>query len=292
MILFTKSPNHSIIQSPNLEKSYGICKKITLSHYENFPVASLLVPKYLRNALFAVYAFARTADDAADENPDKIAAGEILNNMRNSLNSPDKGARDNDSLFLALHNTINKFKLPLKYFNDLLNAFEYDVNHEIFPTYKDMMDYCQNSAVPVGRIVLALHGLHNEPLLQYSDELTIALQLANFWQDISEDIKKNRIYISRDKLDKFNISKDDFSQENKPEEKKALINELVNETFQMFKNGNLLLKYLPFRLKQEIRLTISGGMSILKKTKELGGKAFLTRPKLTKWDWIKVLTGG
>ncbi|MCK5074929.1 MAG: squalene/phytoene synthase family protein [Calditrichia bacterium] len=278
-----KLPNSSITLTPNLKNSYEICKKITLGHYENFPVASLLVAKHLRNALFAVYAFARTADDAADENPDKAEAVTILKQMRDSLNlkqkkqEEEKADRDEieNSLFPALHDTIDNFKLPKKYFNDLLNAFEYDVNHEIFPTYRDMIDYCQNSAVPVGRIVLALHGLHEEPLLKYSDEITTALQLANFWQDISVDINKN-----------------DFSKKNKPGEKKELISQLVQETREMFEKGKPLLKYLPFKLRQEIRLTISGGMTILKKVEELGENIFTVRPKLTKWDWIKVIAGG
>jgi len=287
----TETNNQTQISSTGLPVSFARCKQITLGHYENFPVASLLVSKQLRKAIFAVYAFARTADDAADESADKAIAIKLLSELKQKLHSPEIFLEDDDSLFPALHQTIQQFNLPLQYFDDLLSAFEYDVSHNHFQTWEDMRNYCQKSAVPVGRLVLALHGLHQEPLLGYSDDITTALQLTNFWQDISEDIKKERVYVPLEVLEKFNLQHADISISRKQEQKTQLINSLVEQTKLMFLSGQPILKFLPFRLKQEIRLTISGGMSILEKTEQLGSLVFEQRPRLNKWDWIKVLTG-
>ncbi len=273
-----------------LEESYAICKTITLGHYENFPVASLFIPAKLRNDIYAVYAFARTADDSADETVNKDEALHELQKIRKKLEVPDE-AGEKPSIYHALKHTIEKHDLPLKYFTDLVDAFTYDVNHEIFRNETEMLDYCSRSAAPVGRIILWLYGLHKPPLIELSDQITAALQLANFWQDISVDKLKGRIYIPLDILEKFGLEKTDLFNNIKKNEKRELISYLSEKTMNMFYNGKKLLPHLPLRLRWEIKFTISGGETIIAKVSELGSDVFNTRPVIKTGDWVKILFG-
>lgn len=268
-----------------LKRSMDYCRRLTLSHYENFPVASLLLHPSVRHHLFPIYAFARTADDIADESTDPGKALQQLEQFRRWLTEPAEETYHHP-VFPALLETIRQTRLPVKFLCRLLDAFAYDVHHTIFPTWQDMMNYCRNSAQPVGRIVLWLHGKYQSPFLEKSDTLTTALQLVNFWQDISIDVQRGKWYIPKEVFERFGILPADILLSDHRKAREAMIRFLVNKTARLFRYSSGIWKSTPFRLRWELRLTFSGGYRILQKIGELGGTVFFTRPTLKKTDWL------
>ena len=187
-----------------LDEAYARCSELAQSHYENFPVARM-VPKHMRRHVAAVYAFARTADDIADEEHESIAEDdpirvEHLREFESQLDVEDAAKLDPkwSWIFLALANTIREYEIPKQLFRDLISAFAQDVVQKRYATFSDVLDYCRRSANPVGRLVLILHGYKDDELYVLSDHICTALQLANFWQDMSVDRGKNRIYVPQE----------------------------------------------------------------------------------------------
>lgn len=269
------------------DEAYAFCEKIAKGHYENFPVGSLFIPKAKRKHVFAVYCFARIADDIADElDLDKAARLKMLNDF-DALQK--KGYNDGNPVFMALADTKDKLKIPDEPFTKLIRAFSRDVDFRQPEDMKDLFDYCSNSANPVGELVLRIFGLYNEKTAKYSDNICTALQLANFWQDFSLDLNKNRVYIPISLMTKYGINYIDASSLAKNEKTGHLLNELYDLTQKLFEKGKPLIKYLkPLRLKWEITATIKGGESILHKTRSLGNNIFFKRPKLTKADIFSI----
>ncbi|MBP3526524.1 MAG: squalene/phytoene synthase family protein, partial [Opitutales bacterium] len=185
----------------SLESAYAKCERLANSHYENFPVAKM-VPKRLRKHVAAVYAFARTADDIADEEHESIAEDdpsriERLAEFEAQLDVSDPSGLDPrwNWIFAACSDTVKKFSIPKSLFRDLVSAFAQDVVKKRYADFPELLDYCRRSANPVGRLVLLLHGFSDEERFAMSDDICTALQLANFWQDMRVDKLKNRIYI-------------------------------------------------------------------------------------------------
>ncbi|MDP2390893.1 MAG: squalene/phytoene synthase family protein, partial [Acidobacteriota bacterium] len=175
----------------NLQQAYAACQRLAESHYENFPVASRLMPARLRPHVAAIYAFARTADDFADEpgrEPEERLR--LLEEWRRKLYEPPV-----DDTFIALHDTIERFDLPIGLFEDLISAFTQDVSTTRYASWNDVLDYCRRSANPVGRLVLRLSGYRDEALDRASDAVCTALQLTNFWQDLAIDWPRGRLYV-------------------------------------------------------------------------------------------------
>jgi len=265
------------------DQAYQYCKEVTLSHYENFPVASVLLPKKIRRHIYPIYAFARHADDLADETADKIALLEWRGLLHQS--SQEKIAHP---VFLALSDTIQKFNLPIALFDDLISAFLQDLEKNRYENLAELLAYCRNSANPVGRIILFLFGYRDEQLFQYSDHICSALQLTNFWQDIQLDLKKDRIYVPQDILQQYGLNEYVLFKKPYDDKIKAVLKTLTQVTRELFLQGIPLLAHLRGRLKWELKFTVLGGLEILKKIEEMDYNVLEIRPVLRKGDWLKI----
>lgn len=268
--------------------AYAFCQKLASSHYENFPVASKLLKPSLRKHVAALYAFARIADDFADEPEYEGVRRERLLDWRVQL--ADVGSKPaRHPVFLALGRTFEELDLPKRPFDDLLSAFLQDTEKRRYATYAELADYCRRSADPVGRIVLMVHGYRDEELFRYSDAICTALQLANFWQDVSVDLKKDRVYIPEEDFKAHNYSEADLRMGVVNENFKNLMKFQVARTRALFEQGRPLPARLKFPLSWEIRLTWLGGCEVLRKIRKQGFDTLTARPSLKKREWIPLV---
>jgi len=260
-----------------------------VDHYENFPVASWLCPPRLRPAIAAIYAFARTADDLADEGdapaPERLAA---LAALRADLQAAARGDTPSPRwlpVFGPLAAVIAPFALPVPLLDDLLRAFEQDVikTHAQagYADRAELLDYCSRSANPVGRLLLHLYGVHGAQALAQSDAICSALQLINFWQDLSLDIPRGRFYLPEDRCAALGV---DPHALNQTPQATALIAENVRWARDLMLTGAPLVKQVPGRAGWELRLVVQGGLRILDKIVALGHTTLRTRPRLRAWD--------
>jgi squalene synthase HpnC len=264
---------------------------MSVDHYENFPVASFLVPAPLRRPIEVIYRFARSADDIADEgeaSTEERLAG--LAAYQAELDRIESGQAPQTPLFVALAGVIRQHALPIQLFRDLLDAFAQDVVKKRYADYLELLDYCRRSANPVGRLVLHLFGRTELEHLAQSDCICSALQLINFWQDVAVDWQKERIYLPLTDLPRFRISEDDIAQNRWSPNWAALMDFQIDRAHDLMRQGAPLVHALPGRLGWEIRLTIQGGLRILERLRKVRGDVFQHRPQLGKWDWL-VLAG-
>ena len=278
-----------------LEESFRFCENLAKKHYENFPVGSFLVPKEKRKYVWAIYAFARTADDFADEGRFK---GETLDVLRKRLDQLDEwedllekcvSGRCDHPIFVALSETISKLALPPQLLKDLLTAYRMDVEKNRYKNFEEVLYYCKHSANPVGRLVLHIFGYQEQALHQLSDHICTALQLTNFWQDIAIDFKKDRIYLPQDQMQRFGVSEEDLKKENPNESFKKLLHFCAQKTAQLFNQGLPLTELVGKDLKIEMKLTWLGGTTILRKIKEKDYNVFEFRPEITWRDKFSLL---
>ncbi|MBU2492575.1 MAG: squalene synthase HpnC [Bacteroidetes bacterium] len=269
-----------------IETAYKNASIYAANHYENFPVVSIFIPKRLRKHIAVIYQFARMADDIADEG-NNTASERIkkLNSFEIDFAESLKNNFKND-FWAALKNTIDEKNLTPKYFYDLLKAFKQDVDIKKYASYNDVLNYCRYSANPVGRLILELFEIRDEKLNKYSDNICTALQLTNFYQDISIDIKKGRIYIPLDEMKKFDVDENVFVQKDNNVNFKELLRYQVERTRVLFTEGKKLIQFLPLRLRFEISWTVLGGEKILEKIENLDFNVLNYRPKLKKTDYI------
>ena len=272
-------------QENSVKESLSLFK----NHYENFPVVSFLIPKHLRKDVAVIYWFARTADDFADEGnllPEERL--KKLNDFENRLTSLLKGNYEND-IESDLNKTIKERNLTPKYFYDLLKAFKQDVVKKSYKNFEELLDYCNYSADPVGRLILELNDIRNDEAFGYSDKICTALQLTNFYQDIKIDYLKGRIYLPEDEMAGFMIEKKVFELKENNLNLKELLKFNIARTRRLFEEGRGLMKFLNGRLKYEIKWTILGGEEILKKIERIDYRVLKERPKLNKFDFMKLL---
>lgn len=267
----------------SIKEAYKHCQKITKTHYENFPVASFLLPANLRKHVYAVYAFARHADDLSDEKHDMDGLIRWRQMLHESLVS-----EATHPIFLALGDTIHKFNLPVELFDKLITAFRQDLEKNRYQDFDDLFSYCKNSANPVGRIILRLNGFSDSALFQYSDYICTALQLTNFWQDVKIDIQKNRIYIPENLLLKYNVNESQIEKGDFNNNFRNLMIKLVNKTCNLFDKGMPLFQMVNGRLKWELKFTVKGGLDILNKIRQIDYNVLAIRPTLNKLDWTKI----
>jgi squalene synthase HpnC len=286
------------MKSLDLAESYEYCERITRAHAENFPVGSLLVPKKNRKHIYSIYAFARIADDFADEgyeegiNTDgRLAA---LDDWEGKLEECYRGQASHP-VFIALAATARELALPVELFRDLLSAFKQDVVKRRYANFDEVLDYCSRSANPVGRLILLLFDYHDELYHQLSDEITTGLQLVNFWQDVAVDARKDRVYLPENEMKHFGVSSDDLRERRFNGGYAALLKFQVERTKEFFERGRRLPCLLRGRIAFEVRLTLLGGMRILEKIEKQGYDTLNVRPKLQTRDKIglilKSLTG-
>lgn len=258
-----------------------------VDHYENFPVASLLLPPAMRRPIEVVYRFARSADDIADEGDatpeERLAA---LGAYRAELNRIGEGHLPATKPFLSLGRLIHERKLPVQLFNDLIDAFAQDVVKTRYSNYHELLDYCRRSANPVGRIVLHLAGCDSAENLARSDAICTALQLVNFWQDIAIDWQKSRVYLPQDEMQRYSVRESDIAEQYMTPAWTDLLEFQCERAERLLRHGAPLVHALPGRLGWEIRLTIQGGLRILEKIRRVDGDIFRHRPVLGPWDWF------
>jgi squalene synthase HpnC len=263
--------------------------ELAKNHYENFPVASFLIPKELRKDISIVYWFARTADDLADEG--NFSVKERLKNLDDFENefSRSLSEKSNNNFFIILNETIKNKNLNPQNFYDLLSAFKQDVLKKRYKDFDEVLDYCRRSANPIGRIILDLNNIRIDDSYKFSDKICTALQLSNFYQDTLIDYQKGRIYYPQDEIKLFNVTENMFEIKENNEHISALVKHNVERTQNLFDEGKNLLKYLNGRLKIEIKWTIAGGEMILNKIKKNNYNVLNTRPKLSKLNYFSIL---
>jgi len=270
------------------EIGYNQAIKLAKSHYENFPVVSFLIPGNLRKDVAIIYWFARTADDFSDEGSfspserlDKLQAFE---NRLNILLSNQPA----DNLEAALKQTIVSRNLHPENFFNLLKAFKQDVEKNRYKDFDEVLDYCSNSANPVGRILLELFDVRDEKAFYYSDKICTALQITNFIQDTQIDYQKGRIYYPLDEIERFEIDEKVFEMNRINLNFKKLIEFSVDRVRDYFNEGKSLLEFLSGRFKYEIAWTICSGEEILNKIRGADFDIFTKRASLTKIDYMKL----
>ena len=260
-----------------------------VDHYENFPVASLLMPARLRPAVEAVYAFARHADDLADEGDaspaERLAA---LNALTVQLDHLAAGGSTDDAMFVRLAKVVQQFALPTAPLHALLSAFRQDVVTLRYASFADLLDYCQRSANPVGRIMLHLYGVIDACSLGESDAICSALQLINFLQDIEVDWRKGRVYVPQEDLHQFAVTEAQIAAGLVDPAWRALVAVEIDRARSLMLSGAPLAKRLPGRLGWELRMVVQGGLLILDKIAAVDGNIFSRRPTLNKSDWLTI----
>ncbi|MBV7429180.1 MULTISPECIES: squalene synthase HpnC [unclassified Acidovorax] len=268
-----------------------------VTHYENFPVASLLCPPRLRQPIAAIYGFARTADDIADEG-DAPAASRLadLAAYHADLQAIAQGRPPSPrwaGVFLPLQGVLRSHQLPLPLLQDLLSAFVQDVEKtrdaEGYADRSELLDYCRRSANPVGRLLLHLYGVTDAKALQESDAICTALQLINFWQDLSVDIPRGRHYLPRADCAGHGAGQAELLALQSTPENARLITNCARWARATMRSGAPLVHRLPGRAGWELRLVVQGGLRILDKVDGLQGGSLHTRPRLHAWDWCVML---
>ncbi|PRC91205.1 squalene synthase HpnC [Solimicrobium silvestre] len=262
---------------------------MAVNHYENFPVASFLLPARLRPAVRALYTFARSADDIADEgdaNDEQRIAG--LNSYAAQLAQIKRGDTPDDAQFQVLQQTIAQYQLPIQPLYQLLSAFKQDVVKKRYANYAELLDYCDRSANPVGNLILHLYGAATPQNLHDSDAICSALQLINFWQDVAIDWQKQRIYIPLDDMQRFGVSEQTIGEQICDPAWRALMQFEVQRTRELMLSGSQLACRLPGRIGLELRAVVQGGLRILEKIELKQENVFQDRPKLNKWDSLVI----
>jgi squalene synthase HpnC len=263
---------------------------MAVDHYENFPVASVLLPPRLRRPVALIYRFAREADDFADEGdaPAKVRL-EQLRSFDRELDRIEAGTPPGIAWFSDLSGIIHEFALPVRAFRDLLSAFSQDVTTTRYATHAAVLDYCARSANPVGRLLLALYG-SNEPIHRvWSDAICSSLQLVNFLQDVAIDWMKDRVYLPQDEMQRFGISEDQIARGEASGNWKAFMTFEVDRARSLLLSGAPLGRALKGRIGLEMRMIIAGGARILEKIDRVDGDVFRHRPVLRTLDWPLML---
>jgi phytoene synthase len=263
---------------------------MAVDHYENFPVASILLPKRLRRPVEVIYHFARQADDFADEGDapvqERLAK---LEAFRAELNRIEAGNTPETPLFRDLAQIVAEYRLPLQPLRDLLDAFSQDVVQKRYADYPQLLDYCRRSANPVGRLMLHLYDEATEVNLRYSDAICTALQLINFWQDVKKDWAIGRVYLPQDDLARFGVSEAQIAAGQVDTAWRELMRFEVDRARTLMISGEPLGSILTGRIGLEMRLIIAGGLRILTKLEAVEYDMFKRRPVLKPHDWVIML---
>ena len=275
---------------PRLSDARQYCSRLARSHYENFTVATMLLPRRLIRHFHAVYAYCRWADDLADETGGGANALALLRWWREELLRCYDG-KSRHPVMVALQQTIRRFEIPPEPFLNLLFAFEQDQLVKNYATYDQLLGYCRNSANPVGHLVLYLCETFNAETAALSDHICTALQLANFWQDVARDMDIDRIYIPEEDRRQFQYSEADLQNRRYNPAFAELMRFEVNRTRDLFYRGFPLVERMPAELQPDIELFIRFGLAILRKIGRCDYNVWQTRPVIAKWEKA-MLVGG
>ncbi len=275
-------------QTVDINQAYDHCLQLARNHYENFPVASRLVPRRLQRPIAVIYAFARSADDFADEgNLDAAERLARLDDYSAKLETIARGEPLSDPIFIALADVIAHHQLPLELFHDLLTAFRQDVTKKRYADFAEVLAYCRYSANPVGRLVLHLAQEATPDNLRDSDAICSALQLINFWQDLAQDLDENdRIYLPEDEMAAYGVDGSQLAQYRNEPALQALLGEQIQRARRLLVSGAPLGGRLRGRLGMEIRATVQGGLRILDALARRNDP--FIRPRLGYRDWLSI----
>jgi squalene synthase HpnC len=259
-------------------------------HYENFHVVSFLLPKRLHQDFYNVYAFCRWADDLGDEIGDKQESLRLLAWWREQLEAMYAGVASHP-VFVALRGTVDRHGIPQEPFADLIRAFVQDQTIARYQTYEQLFEYCRYSANPVGRLVLHLCGYSDAARVQLSDATCTALQLANFWQDVTVDFEKDRVYIPLEALHRHGSSVEEIAAGRATPAFRAAMREVVDRAQTLFEEGLPLAQMVDRRLALDLDLFSRGGMRVLAKIRERDYDVLSARPTISKGERVRLLVG-
>jgi len=273
---------------PTLAKARAYCARLAHRHYENFTVASILLPRRLLRHFYAVYAYCRWADDLGDETGGGERALALLRWWRDELVTCYRGS-PHHPVMVALRETIRRFDIPQTPFLDLLRAFEQDQRVKRYDRYEQLLGYCRHSANPVGHLVLYLCGAFDSERAALSDSICTALQLANFWQDLARDLAIGRVYLPAQDRARFGYPDDDLEAQRFTPAFAELMRFEVGRTRQLFAQGMPLVGLVPADVQVDIELFVRGGLGILRKIERAGYNVWQTRPVLRRWEKAALL---
>ncbi len=264
-------------------------RRLAASHYENFSVISLLLPRNLRQDFCNIYAFCRVADDLGDETGDTNESIRLLEDFRNQTHACFAG-QATTTVFVALKATIQRHQLPIEPFLDLIDAFEQDQRVFRYQSLEELVDYCRRSANPVGRLVLYLCGYRDAVRQELSDKICTGLQLANFWQDVRRDlVDRERIYIPRDSLDRFGVTENQIRTGPCDDKFTNLMRFEVARTSDLFDRGEALLPMLRMSVRMQVALFNKGGRAVLDAIRQQNFDTLSHRPALSRWQKGKLM---
>ncbi len=266
------------------------CRRLATTHYENFSVASLLLPRRLLRHFHAVYAYCRWADDLADEAGGGTRALELLRWWRQELLRCYEG-QPTHPVMVALRETIRRFRIPPKPFLNLLFAFEQDQIVKRYQTFEQLLGYCRNSANPVGHLVLYLCEAYDAERAALADNICTALQLANFWQDVARDFAIGRVYLPEEDRVHFGYSDADLNARRFTEGFAALMRYEVDRARDLFYRGMPLIDRVPRAVRADVELFVEGGLAILRKIERVRYNVWAVRPELAKWEKAALFGG-
>ena len=267
--------------APSLAEARQYCRKLATNHYENFSVATWFLPKRLRQHFYNVYAYCRISDDLGDEVGDPRASLQLLDAWQQELEACYAGSPKHP-VFVALSETVQAFEIPKHEFSDLLTAFRQDQTVTRYKSFDDLLGYCKNSANPVGHLVLYLCGYKDSERQLLSDFTCTALQLANFWQDVSLDYAKGRIYLPLDDLHRFAVSEDDIAHQRNTGAFVEMMKFEVERAREWFRQGLPLIQKVSRDLAVDIELFSRGGQEILNAIEAQGFAVLGRRPVISK----------
>lgn len=276
--------------APSLEESFAYCRSLARRHYENFVVASRLLPRPLRQHFANVYAYCRWADDLADETASSQQSLALLDWWQAELEKCYAGHATHP-VFVALGQTIGQFEIPPGPFVALLSAFRQDQHVSRYERFDDLLDYCQRSANPVGRLVLYLGGVHDEPRGQLSDSICTGLQLANFWQDVAADWRRGRVYLPLEDCRRYGYDETDFAAGISNPAFQRLMAFQVNRAKEWLRAGLPLVDRVPGWLAGDLWLIVQGGLKILEKIRAVEFDVWSRRPTVSRCDQALLLGG-
>jgi squalene synthase HpnC len=264
-----------------LQDAYGYCERLARGHYENFSVATWFLPKRLRQHFYNVYAYCRISDDLGDETGDTAISLQLLDQWESELNACYNGSPKHP-VFVALAGTVREFNIPKQTFLNLLTAFRQDQRINRYETFEDVLGYCRNSANPVGHLVLYLCGYRDPERQQLSDFTCTALQLANFWQDVSPDYEKGRVYLPLEDLRAYGVAEADIANKNNSQPFRELMRFEVQRAREWFEHGLPLVKMVNRELAIDIELFTRGGQEILNAIEKQQFAVLGSRPAISK----------
>jgi squalene synthase HpnC len=277
-------PSHA----PSLQDAYAYCERLARTHYENFSVATWFLPKRLRQHFYNVYAYCRISDDLGDETGSRAASLQLLDEWECELNACYEGT-PRHPVFVAMAGTVREFDIPKQTFADLLTAFRQDQKITRYKTFDDLLGYCRYSANPVGHLVLYLCGYRDAERQQLSDFTCTALQLANFWQDVSADFEKGRIYLPLEDLRKYNVTEEDIAGKKNTAAFREVMRFEVQRAREWFDRGLPLAEKVSRELAIDIELFSRGGQEILNAIERQGYAVLGRRPAISKTRKLALL---